>query len=119
MSKKIPLSQNEMQPTFKSFLERMQNKNKIQSRCRIHSIFIVYSIDIECYINYNCYFYSTPKATSTKLQLNGILDAQNSYESHNNRKLDTNCGIVSLVRKFLIIYEKLYRLMFHNTIHLF
>lgn len=32
MSKKIPLSQNDIQPTFKGFLERMKNKHQMQSR---------------------------------------------------------------------------------------
>nr|XP_034193285.1 Bloom syndrome protein homolog isoform X1 [Osmia lignaria] len=71
MSKKIPLSQNDIQPTFKGFLERMKNK-QMQS--------------------------STPKASNINLQLNEGLDMCKNHESDNVKKseVNTKSSIISL-----------------------
>ncbi|KOC69612.1 Bloom syndrome protein like protein [Habropoda laboriosa] len=63
MSKKIPPNQNEIQPTFKGFLERMKCKRNLQS--------------------------STPKS-KTNLQLNESLAAFKDYGSYNIKKLEMN-----------------------------
>ncbi|CAK9804897.1 RecQ-like DNA helicase Blm [Anthophora plagiata] len=71
MSKKIPLSQNEIQPTFKGFLERMKCKRNAIS--------------------------STPES-KTNLQLNESLAASKDCGSQNTEKLEINSktSIISL-----------------------
>ena len=68
MSRKVPLSQNEIQPTFKGFLERMKSKRDVQS--------------------------STPKSSNTNVKP-GDLDTSMDF---NNEKLKTNdkMSIISL-----------------------
>lgn len=46
MSKKIPLSQNEIQPSFKGFLEHINNKRIVQSRYDKFFLKIIYNIYI-------------------------------------------------------------------------
>nr|XP_003705470.1 PREDICTED: Bloom syndrome protein homolog isoform X1 [Megachile rotundata] len=71
MSKKIPLNQNDIQPTFKGFLERMKNKHAMQS--------------------------STPKSSTTNSQTDKGSDTHNSSESHNTIKSETNVRKTSII----------------------
>lgn len=54
MSKKIPLSQNEIQPSFKGFLEHINNKRIVQSRYDKFFLKIIYNI---YNLTLNFYFY--------------------------------------------------------------
>ncbi|XP_024224893.1 Bloom syndrome protein homolog isoform X1 [Bombus impatiens] len=71
MSRKVPLSQNEIQPTFKGFLERMKSKRDAQS--------------------------STPKSSNTNVKP-GDLDTSMDFKLINTEKLETNdkMSIISL-----------------------
>lgn len=64
MSKKIPLRQSEIQPTFKGFLETFKNKSNANS--------------------------STPKSSDIYLQLNEDTETFNNYESCNIENLEIN-----------------------------
>ena len=72
MSRKVPLSQNEIQPTFKGFLARMKSKRDVQS--------------------------STPKSSNTNVKP-GDLDTSMDFKLINTEKLETNdkMSIISLL----------------------
>ncbi|XP_076748881.1 Bloom syndrome helicase [Xylocopa sonorina] len=70
MSRKIPISQNEIQPTFQGFLQRMKNKRNAQS--------------------------STPQSSNIKLEINDSLNTSKNDESLDKEKLKAN-AITSII----------------------